>query len=476
MGTLSLMTFVPLLGALVVLFVPKGRETWVRWISLVFTGIPLVYAVKIWNTFERGVADIQMVERAPWIQFTTELMGKKIPLNIEYYMGIDGLSVTMLLLTALLSFLCVIASWNITKWVKAYFALFMMLETGMMGVFCALDFFLFYVFWEVMLLPMYFLIGVWGGPRKEYAAIKFFLYTLVGSVVMLVAGLAMYYLMDGSFDLIAMRETLPNNPEAVAIGKWLFLGLFLGFAIKVPLFPFHTWLPDAHVEAPTAVSVILAGVLLKMGTYGMLRLCFPIFPEATHWFAPALALLGVINIIYGGMCAMAQTDLKKLVAYSSISHMGFVILGMAALTPQAMDGAVLQMFNHGTITAMLFLLVGVVYDRVHHRDIERFGGIWVKVPVYGGFVAFAFMAGLGLPGLSGFWGEAFVLLGTFPVYKWMTICALPGILLGAAYLLWTYERVFLGPFNEAYADLTDINSREILTLVPLVIIVVALGI
>ncbi len=474
--TLSLMTFVPLIGALVILLLPKGRDEVVRWVALIATAIPLVLAVGIWNGFDRTTSGIQFAEHASWISFTAELGSRNLPLNIEYFMGIDGLSAPMVLLTALLSVICIVASWKIEKWVKAYFALFLLLETGMMGVFCALDFFLFYVFWEVMLLPMYFLIGIWGGPRKEYAAIKFFLYTLVGSVVMLLAGLTMYYLMDGSFDLIQMAAILPQNPEAVALGKVLFLALFLGFAIKIPLFPFHTWLPDAHVEAPTAVSVILAGVLLKMGTYGILRLCYPIFPEATRWFAPALAVLGVINIVYGAMCAMAQKDFKKLVAYSSISHMGYVCLGMAALTPQAISGAVMQMFNHGTITAMLFLLVGVVYDRVHHRDIERFGGLRLQTPIYAGVMMVAFFAALGLPSLSGFWGEAFVFMGALPVFPTATMIALLGIVLGAAYLLWTYERVFLGPLNEAYSDLTDMSPREILAIAPLMVIVVFLGV
>lgn len=473
---LSLMTFVPLIGALLILLLPKGRDGLVKWVALATATVPLLFALGIWNQFERGTSEIQFAERTSWINFTADFAGRQVPLNIEYYMGIDGLSVSMVLLTALLCVICMIASWGITKWVKAYFALFLLLETGMIGVFCALDFFLFYVFWEVMLLPMYFLIGIWGGPRKEYAAIKFFLYTLAGSVLMLLAGIAMYYLADGSFDLIHMSVVLPQNPEAVALGKVLFIALFIGFAIKIPLFPFHTWLPDAHVEAPTAVSVILAGVLLKMGAYGILRICYPIFPEATQWFAPALATLGVVNIIYGAMCAMAQKDFKKLVAYSSISHMGYVCLGMAALTPQAVSGAVMQMFNHGTITAMLFLLVGVVYDRVHHRDIERFGGLRLQTPVYAGVVMLAFFAALGLPGLSGFWGEAFVFLGALPTFKYLTITALLGIVLGAAYILWTYERVFLGPLNEKYKDLTDINARELVCLAPLAVLVIYLGV
>jgi NADH-quinone oxidoreductase subunit M len=389
-------------------------------------------------------------------------------------MGIDGLSVPMVLLTALLSFLCIPASWGINKGVKGYFSLFLLLDAGMMGVFCALDFFLFYVFWELMLLPMYFLIGIWGGPRKEYAAIKFFLYTLLGSVLMLLCMLALYYFSTPhTFNILSLKEM---SPLPIFAQQILFLGLFIGFAIKVPIFPFHTWLPDAHVEAPTAISVILAGILLKMGTYGLLRISFPILPQATHWFAPFLAILGFINIVYGALCAMAQQDLKKLVAYSSISHMGYVCLGLASLTTAGINGAVFQMFNHGTITAMLFLLVGVIYDRAHHRDINGFGGLRTQVPIYTGIFSLAFFAALGLPGLSGFISEAMVFLGAFPVFKLWTILSVAGIVLGAGYVLWTLERMFLGPLNEKYKDLTEISAREIFSLAPLGAVVIFLGI
>ncbi|MFT5315780.1 MAG: NADH-quinone oxidoreductase subunit M, partial [Candidatus Krumholzibacteriia bacterium] len=362
--------------------------------------------------------------------------------------------------------------------------LFLLLEAGMIGVFCALDFFLFYVFWEVMLLPMYFLIGIWGGPRREYAAIKFFLYTLAGSVLMLLAMLALYLntvdpVTGGhTFNMLHMFDQGNHTSwlQGTDIRHLVWLALFIGFAIKVPVFPFHTWLPDAHVEAPTAVSVILAGVLLKMGTYGLLRISYPILPDQALWFSYALAVLGVINILYGAYCALAQTDMKKLVAYSSISHMGFVMLGMATMNSAGMNGAVLQMFNHGTITAMLFLCVGVIYDRAHTREINAFGGLGMGMPIYFSVFSFALFAALGLPGLSGFVGEALVFMGAFPVYRTLTIIAALGIVIGAAYVLWMLQRVFLGPQNEKWADLPDINAREMFTLVPIGILVVLLGV
>jgi NADH-quinone oxidoreductase subunit M len=400
-------------------FIPSDRHNWIRWVSAFFTVPPLLLAGWLFWTFDRTIPGLQFVQKVPWIP----------AYNIEYFVGVDGISISMVLLTALLCFLCIFASWGIEKGVKGYFALFLLLDTGMMGVFVALDFFLFYIFWEVMLLPMYFLIGIWGGPRREYAAIKFFLYTLFGSVLMLLAILALYFTSEPhTFDMTKLIAQNSNYSTTV-IPFWPFdwlgwgfqhvvwMALFIGFAIKIPAFPFHTWLPDAHVEAPTAVSVILAGVLLKMGTYGILRINFPMLPAATADLSfYLLGALGAWNIIYGALCAMAQTDLKKLVAYSSVSHMGYVMLGMAAFTPQGINGAVLQMFNHGTITAMLFLLVGVIYDRAHHREIDGFGGLAAIMPLYTGVTALAFFASMGLPGLSGFisgnikcsplWGQA----------------------------------------------------------------------
>ncbi len=400
----------------------------------------------------------------------------------------------MLLLTALISFVAALSSWTIEKSVKGYFAMYLLLVTGMMGVFVALDFFLFYVFWEVMLLPMYFLIGIWGGPRKEYAAIKFFIYTLLGSVFMLLVMIGLYLsaketLADGSkvftFNMLTLMDPKayttdgilsplnPNNLRFIA-----YIALFAGFAIKIPMFPFHTWLPDAHVEAPTPISVILAGVLLKMGTYGILRFNYPIFPEITAKLLYWIAVFGMINIIYGALCAMAQKDFKKLIAYSSVSHMGFVLLGMASLNTPGISGAILQMFNHGTITAMLFLIVGVIYDRAHTRGLNDFGGLAVQMPVYSGFVTVAFFAAIGLPGLSGFISESFVFLGAFGVesIRTITIISTVGILLGAGYMLWTLQRVYLGPLNEKWANLKDLDTREYLMLTPLALIVLLLGI
>lgn len=479
---LSLITFIPLLGMGIVLLLPREKHNLIRWTSVVSTGIPLLLGIVLYLNFDRSSAGIQFAERFSWIA----------PFHIEYYMGIDGLSLPMVLLTLLLSFLCIFASWEIDKAVKGYYAMFLFLETGMLGVFCALDFFLFFVFWEVMLLPMYFLIGVWGGERKVYAAIKFFLYTLFGSVLMLLVMLGMYFYAEPhSFDLINLGLHHPFAGKSILLfgfdlplDKLFWIALFIGFAIKVPIWPFHTWLPWAHVEAPTAVSVILAGVLLKMGTYGILRMNYPILPEATRWAADGMAILGVINILYGAFCAMAQRDLKKLVAYSSVSHMGYVLLGMASFTTAGVNGAVLQMFNHGTSTAMLFLLVGIIYDRAHHRWIVRpdgtqgFGGIAAVVPVYTGIMAIALFASLGLPGLSGFISEALVFLGAFsrPDFQVYVVIGSLGILLGAAYLLWMFMRIFLGPLNEDYKDLPDMNWRERLTLLPLCILVILLGV
>ncbi len=496
---LSWIVFFPLIG-LVLIFVlhlqGSQNDDTVRWIALICSAVPLVFGAFLWSGFDPifgradGNAGMQFVEHGVWIP----------GFHIEYYLGVDGVSISMVLLTVLISFIGVIVSWNIEKGVKGYFAMYLLLETGMLGTFVAMDFFLFFVFWEVMLLPMYFLIGIWGGPRKEYAAIKFFLYTLAGSVLMLLAMIALYFnsdpsfLVDGTFapHTFSLTELMANDwagKELTLLGfaftKVLWIFLFVGFAIKVPMFPFHTWLPDAHVEAPTAISVILAGVLLKMGIYGMFRFNFAILPDATIWAAQGMAVFGVINIVYGAFCAMAQEDLKKLVAYSSVSHMGFCLLGMSALTPQGMNGAMLQMFNHGTITAMLFTLVGVVYDRVHTRDISKFGGLASEMPLYTAFAGFAFMASLGLPGLSGFISEALCFLGAFPVWQKLTIVAASSVIVTAAYHLWALQRVFLGKFNPSWRTnkylepfggrFPEINLREMVSLAPLALIVLVLG-
>ncbi|MDO8644948.1 MAG: NADH-quinone oxidoreductase subunit M [bacterium] len=467
---LTFITFFPLVGAVLLLFLPKEKPEWARWTALAATIPPLLVSFWIFLTFDRSLTGLQFLEGPfDWIP----------AFHIQYTMGIDGLSLPLILLTAIICPICVIASWGITKSVRAYFALFLLLDAGMMGVFCALDWFLFYIFWEVMLLPMYFLIGIWGGPRREYAAIKFFLYTLLGSVLMLLVMLAFYFYSDGNvFNLVMLKDQAthlgPLTQTGFRTACWF--ALFICFAVKIPAFPFHTWLPDAHVEAPTAISVILAGVLLKMGIYGILRINYWLLPDMTVHFAQLMVVIGVINIIYGALCAMAQTDFKKLIAYSSISHMGFCLLGMSSFTPEGINGAVLQMFNHGTITAMLFLLVGVIYDRAHHRDLDKFGGLATTMPRYAVMTAFAFFAALGLPGLSGFISEVLCFLGGFKVWPLYTIISALGVVLTAAYMLWTYQKVFLGPVNEKYKGLPEINSREMVTLVPLVIIVLILGV
>ena len=496
LGVLTWITFLPIAGMVVVLVMPKENPNAAKWMALGVTFLQVILAAFIYFNFDRGMAGIntidgmQFVERASWIDI------KGVPwfgrIHIEYLLGVDGLSVPMVLLTAIICFVGMIASWNIDKALRGYIAMFLLLDTGMMGVFVALDFFLFYVFWEVMLLPMYFLIGIWGGPRREYAAIKFFLYTLLGSVLMLLAMIALYFSVRVAdpatgesiytFNMLAMMNPANFEPGSLLAGAgtyWRYLAyvaLFIGFAIKVPIFPFHTWLPDAHVEAPTAISVILAGVLLKMGTYGLLRISFPIFPDAAEYFLVPLAILALINIVYGALCAMAQKDFKKLIAYSSVSHMGVVLLGMAAMNTQGMVGAVFQMFNHGTITAMLFLIVGVLYDRAHTRDLDAFGGLAITMPRYTGIMSVAFFAALGLPGLSGFISEAFSFLGAFQTHRWITILSTLGIVLTAAYMLWTLQRVFLGQPNEKWAGLSDINARELSALVPLAVIVLVLGV
>ena len=463
-NVLTYMTFIPVAGAVVVLALPNNAKL-IRWVSAAATVPPLLMAIWLFKNFDRAKAGFQFIEDYYWIP----------SFNISYTMGVDGLSISMVLLTALLSFICIFASFGIEKAVKGYFALFLLLDAGMMGVFCALDFFLFYVLWEVMLLPMYFLIGIWGGPRREYAAIKFFLYTLLGSVLMLLAMLGLYYYGSiPTFDMTVLAANAGNY--TMNFQRWAWIALFIGFAIKIPAFPFHTWLPDAHVEAPTAISVILAGVLLKMGSYGILRVNFAILPAASHEMAWLfLGVIGTINIVYGAMCAMAQTDYKKLIAYSSVSHMGYVMLGMASFTTAGINGAVLQMFNHGTVTAMLFLLVGVIYDRAHHREINGFGGLAQQMPVYAGFTAFAFFAGLGLPALSAFISEVLVLIGAWQIHPIMTVFGAATAILTAGYLLWTYQRIYLGPLNEKYKDFSDMDFREVGMLVPLAVIVVILG-
>ncbi len=495
---LSLITFLPVLGMFLILFMKKEQPKSIKYLTLGITALQVVLAVILLANYNYSAAGIyeeksfQFIEKFRWINISgISWIGN---VKVDYFLGIDGLSIPMVLLTALISFIAAISSWTIEKSVKGYFALFLLLDAGMMGVFVSLDFFLFYIFWELMLLPMYFLIGIWGGPRKEYAAIKFFIYTLFGSVFILLVMIGLYFsatelMANGSrvhtFSLLALMN--PANYSADGILSALnpgnlrliaYIALFAGFAIKIPMFPFHTWLPDAHVEAPTPISVILAGILLKMGTYGILRVSYPIFPDITRELMWYIALFGMINIVYGALVALAQKDFKKLIAYSSVSHMGYVLLGMASLTTVGINGAIFQMFNHGTITAMLFLIVGVVYDRAHTRGLNDFGGLATQMPVYTGFVTVAFFAAIGLPSLSGFVSEALVFIGAFGVsaIRVLTLISTLGILLGAGYMLWTLQRIFFGPLNEKWSTLKDLDKREYAMFIPLTIIIIFLGV
>src|SRR5438552_8626348 len=458
---LTLMIFIPLLGMAVVLALPSRAHDLIRWTATAFSAPPLLLAVALLVRFQPKVEGFQFVHRAQWIP---------PPFNIEYFVGVDGISITMIVLTALLCFLCMIASFGIEKGVKGYYALFLLLETGMLGVFCALDFFLFFVFWELMLLPMYFLIGIWGGPRREYAAIKFFLYTLLGSVLMLVTILYLYFASDPhSFDMTRLSQTahVPMNVQLV-----LWTALFIGFAIKIPAFPFHTWLPDAHVAAPTAVSVILAGVLLKMGTYGFIRFSLPLLPDYSRNSTTVriMVVLSIIGIVYGALVSLMQRDMKKLIAYSSVSHLGFCTLGIFALNPHGLSGSVIQQINHGISTGALFLIVGLIYERRHTREIKEFGGLSNVMPVYATLFMIVMLSSIGLPLLNGFIGEFTILQGAFEVnWRWAA-WAVSGIVLGAAYMLWLYQRTMFGPCdNPKNQGLKDLNLREMLTLIPLIL-------
>ena len=487
---LSWITFLPLIGMVAILFLPKRNVGAVKLASLVFTGLPLVLVTYLYfYMFKKGEGGLQFEEDIVWLP----------QLKAHYFVAVDGLSLALLWLTTLLMFIAVPASFGIQKAQKSYYALLLLLEVGILGVFVSQDYFLFYVFWEIMLLPMYFLIGIWGGPRREYAAIKFFLYTLAGSVLMLVAIICLR-LDAGTFSIpelaakAADGTLLANGSRmsgAVLLGMqpttWIFWFLFIGFAIKVPVFPFHTWLPDAHVQAPTPISVILAGILLKLGGYGMIRACFTLVPShmaeykyAFNQFAWPIAILGVISIIYGAYVALGQTDFKRMVAYSSVSHMGYVLLGFAAMTQMGMEGAALQMFNHGTSAAVLFLIVGVIYDRAHHRDLNGFGGLAQVMPRYWALTTLGFFAALGLPGLAGFVSEYWTLQGAFgSTHLDLTVPVLLstiGIVITAAFLLWAMQRVFLGNLNPKYKDYHDISAREIFCQAPFLFLCVLLGI
>jgi NADH-quinone oxidoreductase subunit M len=522
---LSLIIFLPTVAALVLLFImPRGQEEAMKQFSLITT--VLVFLLTVWIAipggpghpagFSMGTGEMQHVVSRPWFRVAS--------FNIDYLLGIDGISLPLVLLTSFISMLAMWTSWPIQRNVKAYCVLFLLLETGMLGVFLALDFFLFYVFWEVMLLPMYFLIGVWGGPRREYAAIKFFLFTLAGSVLMLIAILMLYFASDlgalseaqraaahvaplppatpgqppHTFNILALTAMgqLPHSPFQQqflwghSLGWWAFLLLFIGFVVKLPAVPLHTWLPDAHVEAPTPISMILAGVLLKMGGYGVLRICYPILPAAAFDLTWLVVGVGVLSMVYGALAAMAQKDFKRLVAYSSVSHMGYVLLGIGAASATAgnlynsaawqmgVNGAMFQMIAHGISSAGMFFLVGVVYDRVHHRDLDQFGGLFQKMPVYSGISMVIFFAALGLPGLCGFIGEVFVVLAAWSYSMVLAVIAAFVVILTAGYILWTIQRVYLGPeYKGPHAEaLRPMTRREIAIAAPLVLMAVVLGV
>lgn len=465
---LTVLVFLPMVAAVVIAFLNRTRVAAIRWVALLTSLLAFLIAVKLYIGFSSAAAGFQYEEYTRWIL---------VP-PINYHLGVDGLSLLLILLTSFLTPLGVLVSWtSITRREKEFFLFLLALEAGMIGVFATLDLVLFFIFWEVMLIPMYFLIGVWGHERRIYAAVKFILFTMVGSALMLV-GIVYLYTVTGSFDFPTILHHLAGiqllSPSAE---RWLFLAFFLAFAIKVPLFPLHTWLPDAHVEAPTAGSVILAGVLLKMGTYGMLRFCLPLFPQASREFAPLVCILAIIGILYGALVAMVQPDLKKLVAYSSVAHLGFCVLGIFVFDPQAMEGAIYQMFNHGVSTGALFILVGLLYDRRHTRLIREFGGLGTALPVYSTFFLIVALSSLGLPMLNGFVGEFLIIVGAYHARAVYAALAALGVVLAAVYLLWMYQRVFYGEItNEKNRGLPDCNAREKLILTVVVVVVVGMGI
>ena len=473
---LTYLLLVPIAGSFLILFIQKDRENFIRWFGLAVSVIAFIVSLLLYNQFDPSDNNFQFVDQFSWIK----------NLKISYIVGIDGISLILVLLTTFITPLTLLSSWKSIKSNVKLFTFFMLfLEAGMIGVFISLDMFLFYIFWEAMLIPMYFIIGVWGGERRIYAAVKFFIYTMFGSLLMLVAiiWLAVYASDQlGSFttNLLELYKVGPTVPQNIQ--GWMFFAFFLSFAIKVPLFPLHTWLPDAHVEAPTPGSVILAGVLLKMGTYGILRFCLPLFPQSAVEYASFISVLAVIGIIYGALVAMVQKDMKKLVAYSSVAHLGFVVLGIFAMTTEAVQGAVIQMVNHGLSTGALFILVGIIYERTHHREIAYYGGIAKLVPLYCVVLMITSLSSIGLPGLNGFIGEFLILLGSFKSQVldswWFTIFAASGVIFAAVYLLWMYERVVFGVVknDKLNTELTDLNTREFIVLIPLLIFIVWIGI
>jgi NADH-quinone oxidoreductase subunit M len=478
---LTLILFVPTAAAVLMLFLPGNRTGLLRWWALIASLIPFGLTLVLWANFAPDASGFQFTEQANWYGV----------LNASYHVGVDGISLSMILLTTLLMPLAILASFSIKERVKPYMILFLLLETGMLGVFMALDLLLFFVFWEVGLVPMYFLIAQWGGSNRNYASLKFMLYTIGGSLGLLLATQLIGVVM-GTFDMTVLFAQWPNItemnlplglsvPTVKAIAFWAFV---IAFAVKVPVWPFHTWLPDAHTEAPTAGSMILAGVLLKLGAYGFLRLVLPLYPAEAHTYSGALAFLAVAAIIAGALAAWGQTDFKRLVAYSSINHMGFVVLGIAAAarasgTPDAViavNGSVLQMFNHGLSAAGMFFLVGVIYDRAHTRDLNEFGGLWARMPVYGSLLLFTSMASLGLPGLNGFVSEFLVIRGSWSILTLATALGMIGLFFTGAYILKALKLVLHGPLNERWAKLSEISTREILVIAPLAALMLVIGV
>ncbi|HEX2058924.1 MAG TPA: NADH-quinone oxidoreductase subunit M [Actinomycetota bacterium] len=463
LNLLDAVIFLPVVGAVALGFIPKGRDDLFRYAALATTLATFVLSIGILARFDASSPGFQLGSSLVWIE----------DWGVGYETGVDGVSLWMVMLTTFLMPLAVLASWTVTKQVRTYFVFLLALETGMLGVFCALDMFLFYLFWEATLVPMYFLIGMWGYGRRIYAAMKFFLFTLVGSLLMLAAILFLYFEGGQTFDYRALLGT----PLSLDVQRLLFLGFFASFAVKVPLVPLHTWLPDAHTEAPTAGSVLLAGVLLKMGAYGLIRFGIPLFPDAARELVPVLMALAIAGIVYGAVVAAVQRDLKRLIAYSSVAHLGFVVLGIFVGNVEGMSGGIIQMVSHGISTGALFMLVGILYERRHTRLIADFGGLAKSVPVLSGIFLLVTMSSIGLPGLNGFVGEFSVLVGTFVSYRWWVVPAAFGVVLAAIYLLWAYQRVFHGPVtSEENAAVSDLGPRELAMLAPLLVLIVAIGV